>query len=230
MLISLSMLKEAIGGLYKEFPCSYSLKYSGKFKPYRANIKLRNDHIQLNLSKKWKTVSKEIQIGLIQELLLKLFKKKLKPLRMNTQNIELYNIFMKKIHIAAPKTDIDPILEESFDRVNEKYLYGLLEKTNLIWGNASLSKFGSYDYGTDTIMISKVLQDVELEMLDYVMYHEMLHKKHKFTRKNNRSYHHTAKFKRKEREFENSELMEGKLRRLLTKKRFSFKNVLREIF
>ncbi len=224
------MLKNAIDELYNEFSYSYSLKYSGKFKPYRANIKLRNDHIQLNLSKKWKTVSKEIQIGLIQELLLKLFKKKLKPLRMNTQNIELYNIFMKKIHIAAPKTDIDPILEESFERINSRYFYDLLEKTNLIWGNASLSKLGSYEYGSDTIMISRVLGDVDREMLDYVMYHEMLHKKHKFTRKNNRSYHHTTKFKRKEREFENSELIEKKLRRLLIKKRFSFRNILGDIF
>ena len=223
------MLKKAIDDLYKEFPYSYSVKYSAKFKPYRANIKLRRDDIQLNLSKKWKTVSKEIQIGLVQELLLKLLKNKLRPLKTNTQNIELYNIFMKKIHIAAPKTDIDPILEESFDRVNKRYFYGLLEKTNLIWGYPSLSKLGSYEYGSDTIMITKALKNVDNELLDYIMYHEMLHKKHKFTKKNNRSYHHTSEFKRKEREFENSELIEKKLRRFLTKKRFSFRNILKDI-
>ena len=216
------MLKQAIDGLYGEFPYLYSLKYSGKFKPYRANIRLSGEGIQLNLSKKWKGVSNDIQIGLVQELLLKILKKRLKPKSTTTQNIELYNIFMKKIHIAAPKTDIDPILEESFDRVNSEYFYGILEKTNLKWAFPSLSKLGSYEYGTDTIMISKVLEG-EQEMMDYVMYHEMLHKKHKFTRKNSRSFHHTSKFRKDEREFKDSELMEKRLRRLLAKRRFSFR-------
>jgi len=155
------MLKDAINELYKEFPYSYSIKYSAKFKPYRANVKLRENNIQFNLSKKWKTVSKEIQIGLIQELLLKILKNRLKPSKTITQNIELHNIFMKKIHIAAPKTDINPVLEKSFDRVNERYFYNLLEKTNLKWGYPSLSKLGSYEYGTDTIMISKVLESTD---------------------------------------------------------------------
>jgi len=224
------MLKQAINELYNEFPYEAKLKYSGKFKPYRANVKLMGDDIQFNLSKKWKTVSKDIQIGMVQELLLKIMKKRLKPLRKNTQNMELYNIFMKKVHISAPKIDIDPTLEESFDRVNERYFYNLLEKTNLKWGSASLSKLGSYEYGSDTIMISKVLGDVDIELLDYVMYHEMLHKKHKFTKKGSRNYHHTSEFKRKEREFENSELLERKLKRILVGKRFSFKNILKEMF
>ena len=86
------MLKQAINELYNKFPYSYSLKYSAKFKPYRANIKLKINNIQFNLSRKWKTVSKEIQIGLIQELLLKILKKRLKPSKTITQNIELYNI------------------------------------------------------------------------------------------------------------------------------------------
>ncbi len=224
------MLKQAINELYGGFPYSYSLKYSGKFKPYRANVRLRENNIQFNLSRKWKTVSKEIQTGLIQELLLKILKNRLKPLKTNTQNIELYTIFMKKIHIAAPKVEIDPILEESFNRVNEKYFYNLLEKTNLKWGNASLSKLGSYEYGTDTIMISKVLDDADRELLDYIMYHEMLHKKHQFTKRGSRNYHHTTEFKNKEKEFENSKLIEKKLSSLLNRKRFSFRNILREMF
>jgi hypothetical protein len=223
------MLKQAIDGLYGEFPYTYSLKYSGKFKPYRANIRLSGGNIQLNLSKKWKGVSNDIQVGIVQELLLKILKKRLKPLRTNTQNMELYNIFMKKIHIAAPKTDIDPILEESFDRVNLEYFYGILEKTNLKWAFPSLSKLGSYEYGTDTIMISKVLEG-EQEMMDYVMYHEMLHKKHKFKKSGSRSYHHTSEFRKDEKSFKDSALIEKRLRKLLVRKRFSFRRILKEMF
>jgi len=224
------MIKEAVDGLYDDFPYTYSLKYSGKFKPFRANVKLSGNHIEFALSKRWKRISRDIQIGLIQELLLKIMRKRIKPLRTNTYNIELYNFFMKKIHIAAPKTDIDPVLEESFDRVNSRYFYGLLEKTNLKWGNASLSKLGSYEYGTDTIVVSKVLENADRELLDYIMYHEMLHKKHKFSKRGTRNYHHTSKFKKDERDFENSNLIEKKLSSFLNRKRFSFRNMLREIF
>lgn len=214
------MLKQAINELYNEFPYAIKLKYSAKFKPYRANIRLREDKIQLNLSKKWKTVSKEIQIGLIQELLLKILKNKLKPLKITTQNIELYNIFMKKLHLGIPKTEIDPTLEQSFNKVNEKYFYGLIEKPNLVWANSS-TKLGSYEYGTDTITISRILKDDE-EILDYVMYHEMLHKKHKFYTKNGRSYHHTREFRKKEKEFKNSDMMEKRVNLIVKNRKRKF--------
>jgi len=223
------MLKQAIDELYSNFPYTYSLKYSGKFKAYRANIRLCNNHVTLGLSKKWKSVGKEIQIGLIQELLLKLFKRRLKPSKKNTENIELYNLFMKKIHIAAPKTKTHPLLEASFDRVNRKYFLGLLDKTNLVWGNNSVRKLGSYEYGTDTIMISSILRE-DLELLDYVMYHEMLHKKHKFERRNGKSYHHTSEFRQMEKKFENAELLERRLSRLSYRKKLSFSGFLKELF
>jgi len=189
------------------------IKYHNKFKPYNANVKYLGNKIHFNLSKKWRTVSREIQIGLIQELLLKIFKVKKK-----TTNIDLYNIFMKNIHIAVPKEKTNPIMENSFNRVNETYFFGLIEKPNLVWGYASLRKLGSYEYGSDTITISRIFKDNQ-ELLDYIMYHEVLHKKHKFQNKNGRNYHHTAKFKKDEKEFENSKIMEREISKLINKKR-----------
>ena len=201
------------------------LKYNNKFKPYNANVRFHYNKLTFNLSKKWKTVSREIQIGLIQELMLKIFKKRLKPKTTKTSNIELYNFFMQKIHIAVPKTKTNPILEESFNRVNEKYFNGLLETTNLIWNN-SIRKLGSYEFGSDTITISQSLKEHQ-DALDYVMYHEMLHKKHKFKRRDQKSVHHTSLFRKKEAEFENSEEIEAKLSRLtINRKRKTFFNSL----
>jgi len=212
----MNLAEKAFAELFPEKNISdydLKLKYHNKFKPYNANVKYLGNKIQFNLSKKWRTVSREIQIGLVQELLLKIFKAKKR-----TTNIELYNIFMKKIHIAVPKTKSDPVLEESFNRVNEKYFYGLVEKPNLVWGNVSLRKLGSYEYGSDTITVSKIFQGTG-ELMDYIMYHEVLHKKHKFENKNGRNYHHTKKFRRDEREFENSKEMEKEISRLVNKKR-----------
>lgn len=217
-----SLVKEAFQQLYpnKELNYCVSLRYSRKFKPYNANVKLRGNNIIFNLSKEWKKISKEIQVGLIQELMVKILKNKNKK----TINMELYNLFMKNVHIAVPKTKTDAILEESFNRVNESCFNGMLDKPNLQWGNNSTSKLGSYEYGSDTITISTIFKNEQQQLLDYVMYHEMLHKKFKFQSKNGRVVHHSNEFKKMESRFENKELIEKEISRLARKHRVSFRS------
>ena len=199
----MDIIHQSYQGLFqKDCPYSYDIKYSGKFKGYNANIMRRRNHIIINMSRNWEDVSEDIKIGLIQELMVKLFKKK-----QNTYHMDLYNIFLKKVHIAIPKTQSHPVLLESFNRINEKYFLGLVELTNLKWGQHSVRKLGSYDYGTDTITISKVIENTP-KFLDYVMYHEMLHKQHKFKSKNGRSLHHSSKFKKAESIFEDANIEE----------------------
>ena len=193
----------------------FQVKYTDRFKPYNANVRYRRNSLQFNLSKKWRTISREIQIGLIQGLMLRVFKEK-----NNTINMDLYNNFMRNLHISVQKTNTDPILEESFDRINEKYFFGLLEKPNLAWHN-SIRRLGSYEYGSDTISISKVLSE-DSDLMNYVVYHEMLHKKFKFNSSNGRTCHHTKEFKEMERKFENSMEMEQRLKRIGKKRLFGF--------
>ncbi|MBI2558629.1 SprT-like domain-containing protein [Candidatus Woesearchaeota archaeon] len=203
-----SLIQEAFNELYPEKRLKYSvsLKYSRKFKPYNANVKLHGSNLMFNLSKEWKKISNEIQIGLIQELLIKILKD-----RRKTMNMELYNLFMKNVHLAVPKTKTDENLEEAFDRVNDVYFNGMLDKPNLQWGNASTSKLGSYEYGSDTITISTIFKNAENELLDYVMYHEMLHKKFKFQSKNGRSLHHSSEFRKMEAKFPNRDFIEKEI-------------------
>ncbi|MCK4521873.1 MAG: SprT-like domain-containing protein [Nanoarchaeota archaeon] len=214
----MNIIQQSFKELYPERELGYEtkIKYSRKFKPYNANIKLYRNKLTLNLSREWKTISRDIKIGLIQELLLKLFRGK-----KETYNIKLYNTFIKKLHLIAPKTKSDPELEESFNKINNKYFYGSIEIPNLTWGSNSTTKLGSYEYASDTITISSVLKSRD-DLLDYVMYHELLHKKHQFKSKNGRNYHHTALFRKKEKEFENSGLIEQKLKSLRKNKMFSF--------
>jgi hypothetical protein len=211
----MKLLEKAFNGLFPDKDLNHydlKIKYTDKFKPYNANVRYRRNSLQFNLSRKWRGVSMEIQMGLIQGLLLKVFKEK-----KSTMNIDLYNHFLKNLHISAPKTDADPLLEGSFDKLNEKYFLGLMERTNLVWHN-SIRRLGSYEYGSDTISLSRVLLE-DSNLLDYVMYHEMLHKKFKFNDRNGRTCHHTHEFKDAERKFENSSLMEEKLKGIGRKRR-----------
>ena len=207
----MSIAKEAFEILFPEKNISnydFKINYTNRFKSYNANVKYSKISLNFNLSRKWKSVSKEIRIGLIQSLMLKVFKENKRSI-----NIDLYNSFLRNLHVSIPKINTDPILEKSFNKINEKYFFGLIEKPNLIWHN-SINRLGSYEYGTDTISISKVLSH-DKELLEYIMYHEILHKKHKFNIKNGRTFHHTKDFKQMEKMFNNSEEMEGRIKKLV---------------
>jgi len=207
----MDLIEESFRQLYPERECNkiFILNYTNRFKPYNANVKYRNNIYTFNLSKKWKGVSKEIQIGLIQELMAKIFKDK-----RQTTNMHLYNLFIKNLHISIPKTKTHPALEDSFNRNNEKFFFGMLEKPNLEWGSFSARKLGCYEYASDTITISQIFRNADPVLMDYVMYHEMLHKKYKFDSKNGRNRHHTAHFKEMESSFPNSHLLEKEISRL----------------
>ncbi len=212
----MSLIKRAYSELYsgKDFGYEDKITYSGRFNDYNGNIKKRGNEIEVNMSKTWRGIDKEIRLGLIQALLNKLFNTK-----KETINIDLYNKFLKNVHIAVPKTKLEPVLVNSFDRVNDKYFYGMIEMPNLVFGQRSIAKLGSYEYGSDTISISQIFREAPAELLDHIMYHEMLHKKHKFYTKGGRSYHHVGKFKKEEKKFENNEEIEQQLKKFLAGKR-----------
>jgi len=212
----MEIIHQAFKELYpeKELNKDVSIKYSGKFRAFNANVKYSNTSLQFHLSKEWKTVSKEIKIGLLQNLMVRIFKGK--P---NTGYRDLYESFIKNLSNYAEVTESDPILEISFNRVNEKYFNGLIEKPNLVWGTESTTQLGSYTYQLNKITISSILKDTPEELLDYIMHHEMLHKKHKYKSKEGRSYHHTTVFKKDEAKFGDTERLEKELKRICTRRK-----------
>jgi predicted metal-dependent hydrolase len=209
------LIKESFEAMYSEKKFNYlsKLRYTAKIKGYNGNISLRNKNLIVSLSKEWEDVSDEIKKGLIQTLFNKLFKSKIK-----TYNIDLYNYFLKKVHISIPKDNIDPILKQSFDRVNKEYFNDNIETTNLKWGLISYRKLGSYDYGKDLIIISSIFKNAPNDLIDLIMHHEMLHKKIKFNHNKSRSYYHTKEFKNEEKSFKDYETISKKLNIFLKKK------------
>lgn len=201
----------------KEMPV-ITVKYSGKFKLYNANVTRTPFSLNFKLSKAWRKIDDKIKIGLIQSLLAKIYKTKV-----NTMNIDLYNSFTKHIHVAIPKTKIEPMLKESFERVNEKYFNSQMEMPNLVWGHASKATLGTYNYHSDTISISSIFKQGPDIFIDSVMYHEILHKKLKFYSKNNKNYHHTSAFRSREKEFENQKIVEHELKNYLRSKHIKVK-------
>jgi len=198
----------------KQLDYDIKVRFSRKFGAYNANVKKQNQLLVFSFSPEWKRVSKEITIGLVQELLLRILRKKAK-----TTNIDLYNNFVKNLHLSASKTETDPALKEIFDVVNTRYFHSVMEMPNLKWGLTSKTKLATYDYHTDTINVSTIFQSAGKQIISYLVYHEMLHKKLKFHNNGSRSVHHSRQFRQMEKEFENQQEVERLLERFLRKNR-----------
>ncbi|MGC9397263.1 MAG: SprT-like domain-containing protein, partial [Anaerolineae bacterium] len=104
-----------------------------------------------------------------------------------------------------------------FDRVNAAYFDGALSAPRFTW-NKTLThrKFGHYQTNTDTVMLSLSLDDAAVPpyVVDFVMYHELLHKHLGVKRVNGRRYAHTAEFRDAERRFAQYEQAEAFLSKL----------------
>ncbi len=96
-------------------------------------------------------------------------------------------------------------LGASFDGVNRRYFDGAMARPRLTWSRQFTGrKFGHYDPIHDTVMISCSLDQIEVatHVLDFVVYHELLHKKLGSQWHNGRATAHTPEFRRQERRFE----------------------------
>jgi hypothetical protein len=111
-------------------------------------------------------------------------------------------------------------LAESFDRVNREYFAGTMGRPHLSWSRAlTRRKFGHYDHVRDWVMISSTLDQPQVPALvvDFLMYHELLHKKHGIRwSTGGRGYAHTAIFYADERKFARYDDAERWLKRLAT--------------
>lgn len=212
----MDLIQESFHRLFPEDNFSYRtyLEYNRRLGDFNANMKMGPGVIKVNLNLQWKDIDEEIKIGLVQHLLLKVFKRK-----KNSANIELYNNFIKNISLFTPKTNIDPFLEESFARVNDNFFRGNIEKPNLVWGQDSFRKLASYNFHNDTVTVSTLFQDSQKEILDYLIYHELLHKFHQFSQKNGRSSFHSPAFRQDEKLYPSQEKIEQKINEIIRNKR-----------
>ncbi|MCC7574237.1 hypothetical protein KO361_01465 [Candidatus Woesearchaeota archaeon] len=192
----------------------FVLKYSAKFKPFNANAKYDSEKIVFSISKNWEEFSEELRIGLIQSLLIRIIKQDYDE----TFELDLYNKFIKNLPNYSKIDKSDPELLNSFNKINKDYFNEEINTPNLVWGTNSFNKLGHYEYTTDTIMISTVLKG-EQELLDYVVFHEALHKKLGYKKtKTGRMTHHSKEFKQEEAKYKTKDI-EKKLRNYLRKKK-----------
>lgn len=95
-------------------------------------------------------------------------------------------------------------LDLLFDQLNDRFFAGSLPKPRLGWSPRPTRRiFGHYDEVLDTIVISRSLDHpaVPQYVVEFVLYHEMLHLKYPVQIVQGRRRHHTPHFREEERRF-----------------------------
>lgn len=108
-------------------------------------------------------------------------------------------------------------LAASFDRIDARYFDGAMSRPRLAWSARSTRRtFGHYEFVSDTVTLSRRLdrEDVPEFVVDFIMYHELLHKKHGLDWSGSCARAHTAAFRADERRFERFTEAEAELRRI----------------
>lgn len=218
---SQELLKKAYIGLYPDeldIMPELKLRYSGRFSDYNGNVSMLGrrgsyDSLTFSLSRKFSELEPEIQIGIIQQLLNKVYRTNISTTEQN-----FYNNFIKHLTRYADRKESDPSLVEIFHELNEEYFNGIMDQPNLVFGRDSKTTLGHYNYAKDLVSISTILK-ADRELLKFVIYHELLHKKHKFkTSSSGRSQYHTKEFRADEKKYFVKDI-EKQLERFVAKKK-----------
>ncbi len=95
-------------------------------------------------------------------------------------------------------------LEEIYENLNQKYFKNRLERPRLTWSaRRSRRRLGYYHPESDAITISRSLDDKATHplLIEYILYHEMLHKALGIRESNGRRYAHTREFRIAEKKY-----------------------------
>lgn len=177
-------------------------------------IRVREGKVFVRLAEICREMPLNSQKGLAFILVAKLLRKRVPP-----QAREVYSIFVKRAEIQAKakenkQTRGKKIITSSkgefydldgiFEKVNQIYFQNAIPKPVLSWSTRKTYRIlGHHDSTHETIIISKSLDDksVPKYVVEYVVFHEMLHIFHPTIHQNGRRYNHTPAFRRDERKF-----------------------------
>lgn len=192
-------------------------KIEVSFYPYigiNHTIRVRNGRIFVRIAELFKEAPLEGQKALAFILVAKLFRKKI-PARIS----EIYRSYAQSPEIQAKAAANKRLngrkiitdskgevynLEEIFWRLNETYFQNSIEKPTLTWSQKKTFRIlGHHDAAHETIVVSKSLDDKKVPrfVVEFVVFHEMLHVFHPTIHRNNRRYNHTPQFRRDEKKF-----------------------------
>ena len=193
--------------------------FSVQFKPYAnldSKIRLEAGHerIEVRMSDQLRTAPDSVREALAWVLLGKLYRKAIPPelercyksfvnrADVRRRALELRRERGRK-RLVPPKGGVFD-LEAIFTNLNVRFFEGKLSKPALGWSpSPSRRLLGHYDPAHHAIVISSVFDTPKTPryVVEYILYHEMLHVKHPAEYRTERRCVHTSAFRAEEKRF-----------------------------
>ncbi len=200
--------------LAKIFPVIPKRSYASKiqidsyYSGYLFRNKQKNGKVFLEINEGFISAPNEIKRVILEAALKRRTAKRIKTIKAYTSN-EAYVQIQASLQnnrgankLAGQGKHYN--LVELYARLNRDYFQGKLEQPRLLWSTrSSVRRLGTYQPESDTITISKRLDnhDIPQYLVEFVLYHEMLHKKIGLREVNGRRYAHTSEFRKAEKQF-----------------------------
>ena len=108
-------------------------------------------------------------------------------------------------------------LDAVFEDLNTRFFYGLMARPRMSWSqNKTRRILGHYDPAHNAIIISRIFDHPAIPpyVLEYIVYHEMLHLKHPVRLRGSRRCVHSAEFQAEEKLFPQAGQANAFLKRL----------------
>lgn len=180
-----------------------------------GKIHLKGDTLEVRLSDLISAAPATVREALAWILVSKLFRRAVPPhwmthyrRYMNRRDVRHTHQTVRQVrgrkYVSGPQGehhDLDPI----FDTLNLKYFDGWMQKPQLGWSRKpSRWVLGHFDSAHNAIILSRILDQAGVPRLvvEYVLYHEMLHLKFPVEHKGARRCVHSADFHTEERRFD----------------------------
>ena len=194
-------------------------KFSLEYRPYahvNSTIRLQEGHrlIKVRISDLLQGAPSSVLEALAYILLSKLYGKPLPAAYdrryrsyLNRADLRRKALLIQEIRgrkeIRSPKGRFYD-LEEIFQELNRRFFQGMLGQPRLGWSrHPSRRMLGHFDPAHNAIIISRVFDGKAVPpfVIEYLVYHEMLHLRYPVEYRSHRRSVHTKEFKQSEREF-----------------------------
>lgn len=196
-------------------------------KSMRHTIHFQRGTIQIKISQAMQNAPEIILETLCTILFLKLFK-----LKVDRRLYKAYREYLETNAHLLPQTQHRPPnprytpqgayfnLNEFFDRINRTYFNDQLPRPVLGWSlRKAYRRLGFYNKEKNLLVISRIFDSAKTppEVIEYLMYHEMLHIAIPTVHNNGRRTVHGRSFRERERQFPKYEFVQKWLSKNLTK-------------
>jgi predicted metal-dependent hydrolase len=192
-------------------------RFQVEFYPYSSlvlTIRRREDLVIVRLSDLLKRAPQEVLEGAAALILARLYRRKaprelackyLEYARSDRVRGRINQIRRHRVRRVATRAQgRHHDLSALFEQLNQQYFAGKLERPHIGWSTRSWRRqFGCYDPGPNQIVLNRLMDrpGIPQFVVEYVLFHEMLHVKHPTRRSGCSLLSHSPEFRAEEKRF-----------------------------